>query len=130
MYWDREKLEQVWQQRQRRQRGKALGSEVMVFMRRLVRPRQRMLSQLSQGWQELLPEELAEHSCLESFRRGQLRVLVDSSSHLHELNLLVQEGLADWLRERCPSAGLSGIKLVHGSWYLMDDEGNQIPHYG
>ena len=129
MYWDKEKLERVWEQRQGSQRGKTLGSEVKVFMQRLVRPRQRMLSQLSQGWQALLPEELTEHSCLESFRRGQLRVLVDSSSHLHELNLLVQEGLVDWLRERCPSVGLSDIKLRHQSWYLLDDEGNQVPHY-
>ena len=129
MYWDREKLDRVLEQRQKTPRGKVLGAEVMLFMKRLVQPRQKMLSQLSQGWQDLLPEELSAHSCLESFRRGQLRVLVDSSSHLHELNLLVQEGLVDWLGERCPNSGLSGIKLVHGYWYRMDDEGNRIPQY-
>ena len=98
-------------------------------MRWKVFPRQKKFSGLSQAWEELLPTELVEHCCLDSLQAGKLKVLVDSSSHLFEMNLLVKEGLVDHLRQKCPQSGLSEINLVRGSWYHVDEEQHQIPDY-
>ena len=129
VFWEKQRLEQVWQSRQVASPGCPLGGPVNTFMKRIVQPRRRRLSLLGRAWIDLLPPELVEHSCLESLRGGRLKILVDSSSHLYELNLLVKEGLLDELRERCPSVPLSEIRLVHGLWYKMDDEEHRIPRY-
>ncbi len=129
MEWDRAKLKQICRDKQRRMPGKLLGADVKRFMKRVVGPRQRKLAMLAEAWVALLPEELVEHSCLDKFNRGSLQVLVDSGVHLAELDLLVREGLADGIRQMCPSVPLSRIKLVRGCWYRTDEEGNKIPGY-
>ncbi len=126
---EQQDLKHLWQGRQIRRREQLLKSAVDRFMRRQVYPRRRRTGKLAAVWASLLPSELAAHSCLESLRNGQLRVLVDSAAHLYELNLLVQEGLLDELRRVCPRAALSQIKLVRGRWYHQDEKGNKIPDY-
>jgi len=130
MEWDQGKLSHIWQQRQQKPAGRWLGQSVDKFLRQVIIPRQKKLSKLGQAWKELLPPELAEHSCLEGLRAGQLRVLVDSAAHLSELNLLLREGLLDELRQMCPQVSLSRIKLVRGQWYDTDEEGTKIPRFG
>jgi hypothetical protein len=44
-------------------------------------------------WTDLVPAELVAHSRLEGLSRGVLRVAVDSSSHLFELDRLLRGGL-------------------------------------
>ena len=122
-------LIEIWRTRQRRIQAKPIKDSVNRFMRRVVAPRRKKLMQLGRAWQELLPAELLDHSCLEGFRGGQLRVLVDSASHMSELDLLIREGMPDQLRQLCPSVPLSGIKLVYGNWYRTDEERNKIPVY-
>ena len=129
MEWDPKKLKLLTKQRQFYQKNYAFGKVVDQFMRRKVYPRQKKLGQLADAWMELLPKELTDHSCLENFSRGTLKVLVDSPAHLAELNLLVREGLIDHLREMCPNLPLSKIKLVHSRWYHVDQEGNQIADF-
>ena len=129
MEWDPKKIRQLVKDRQFKQRDYAFSKTVDTFMRRKVFPRQKKLGQLANAWQELLPAELTEHSCLENFTRGTLKVLVDSPAHLAELNLLVREGLIDHLREMCPSLPLSKIRLVHARWYHVDEEGNKIADF-
>ena len=127
-WWDKEQLQRVWESRQPQRKTKALSQGGDKFMRRKVYPRQKKLSGLAQAWQELLPIELIEHSCLNSFSAGRLLVLVDNSSHLFEMNLLIKEGLVDHLRQECPQSGLVEIKLIRGTWYRTDEEQHQIPN--
>ena len=129
VFWDQEKLRGICKGRQLRPAAKQFGVSVDHFMRRVVIPRRKKLSQLGQAWGELLPAELLEHSCLEEFRRGNLRVLVDSSVHYAELDMLVRAGLVDEMREKCPSLPIARIKLARGQWYRMDAEGNKIVQY-
>jgi hypothetical protein len=126
-WWDKERLQRVWEQRQPKRKTKELSQCVDTFMRRKVYPRQKKFSGLAQAWQELLPNELIDHSCLDSFQAGRLQVLVDNASYLFEMDLLIKEGLVDHLREKCPKSGLSEIKLVRGTWYRLDEEQHHIP---
>ncbi len=126
---DKGTMRQLWQLRQLRPPAKPLKNTVDNFMRLVVRPRQRKLSKLAQAWSELLPDELIKHSCLEGYRAGTLRVLVDSAVHLAEMNLLLREGLEEQLRELCPRVSLTRVKLVRGYWYHTDEEGNRIPNF-
>ncbi len=127
--WDDNKLRRVIDSRRRGTPGKPLGRQIETFLHKVVWPKQKKLTSLGQAWRELLPQPLWEHSCLESFQRGQLRIMVDDAGVLYELNLLAREGLVDQLQEMCPGLGLSGIKLVRGRWYREDEDGTRIPIY-
>lgn len=106
-----------------------LAQPVGRFFRRYVVTRRRQLATLGAAWQALLPAELVEHSCLEGFSRGQLKVLVDSASHLAELDALLREGLVEELRQQCPRVSLAGVKLSRGCWYRTDEDGTRVPQY-
>ena len=112
--WSPERLQRVHKQRQVKSRVKPLGNLVDHILGRLVLPRQSDLEMLRRAWQELLPKELQLHSCLESLKRGQLRVLVDNAASLYELNLMADEGLLDQIRQVCPKVKVSRIKFVRG----------------
>ncbi|MBN1766459.1 MAG: DUF721 domain-containing protein [Sedimentisphaerales bacterium] len=122
-------LKHMCQLRQAEPPARRLQESVREFMRGRVIPRQKKLTQLAQAWTELLPEEIQEHTCLEDFKGGQLKVLVDSASHLAELNILIREGLLDELRQLCPGIPLSKVKLARGQWYSIDEDGNRVPYY-
>ena len=126
---ERHDLKQLWENHQIRIWGRPLKTALDRFMRREVYPRHRKTGRLGRAWEELLPAELVEHSCLDGLRNGQLQVLVDSAAHLYELNLLVKQGLLNELRQECPSVAISRIKLTRGTWYHEDEEGNKIPDY-
>jgi len=128
-YYDNNQLHWIWQNRQRSRNCRKVGDAVSDFVKKWIRPRHKKLAALAGAWQALLPPELVEHSCLESLQRGQLRVLVDSAGHLAELSMLVRGGLAEQLRAHCPSAGLSQIKLVRGTWQRLNEEGLPVPTF-
>jgi hypothetical protein len=117
--WDDKKLQRVCrnrQTRQQRRQPKPLGNLLENFLQRSVLPRQKNMSQLDRAWRELLPPELAQHSCLASLRGGKLRVLVDEAASMFELQLLVQQGLLDQLRQECPRVAVSQIRIARGQW--------------
>lgn len=126
-YWDKEKLVRVWRSRQRPERAAPLKDTVDRFLRKQVIPRRKKLAKIAAVWNELLPEELLRHSCLDRFSRGTLYVLVDSSVHLAELNMLIKEGLLEQLRQGCPSLSIRGIRLKRGYWYNRGDGGEVVP---
>lgn len=97
-------------------------------MRREVAPRQKKMSLLGQAWQELLPAELLEHTCLENVHHGTLRVLVDDAPSLFELSQIKKE-LLNQLRDLCPNVAPARIRFVRGRWYYTSEEGAQIPHF-
>lgn len=65
-------------------------------------------------WEELLPAELAGHTRLESLRRGVLKVAVDSSSRLYELDRLLRGGLEQELIRR-HRGGVTRVALHVGT---------------
>ncbi|MDP9173452.1 MAG: DUF721 domain-containing protein [Planctomycetota bacterium] len=99
----------------------ALGAEMIDFFQHSVAKRQTKLVKIAECWADLVPEILTDHCALESYTRGTLSVLVDTSSHLYELKQLLLAGLEQQLMIACKSAGLRKITLRHGRWY----DGNQ-----
>ena len=126
--WNDQKLEQITKNRQKKSSAKSVKKLIRSFMKRDVYPRQRKLAFLAHIWQQLLPDELIEHTCLENIRGGQLRVLVDNAPCLHELTLL-KESLLTQLYELCPEVALSDIKFIRGTWYKINEEGIKIAKY-
>ena len=97
-----------------------LGPELLSFFKHSVEKRQTKLSKIAECWARLVPETLLDHSALESFHAGTLKVIVDSSSHLYELKQLLLSGLQQQLLIACKSAGLRKITLKSGRWYDGD----------
>ena len=94
-----------------------LGPDLLSFFKHDVQKRQQKFAPIADCWATLIPETLLEHTALESFSRGQLNVLVDSSSHLYELKQLLLAGLQQQILAACKSAGLRKIALKAGRWY-------------
>jgi Dna[CI] antecedent DciA-like protein len=98
----------------------SLGPEMVEFFKHSVAKRQGKLLQLAESWSRLVPQTLSEHCALDSFHRGALVVLVDSSAHLYEMKQLLLAGLQDQLLLACSAAGLRKITLRPGRWYDGD----------
>jgi hypothetical protein len=105
--------------------GAALGPEMVRFFTQSVEKRHTKLGKIAQTWGVIIPEMFTEHCALESYVRGTLTVIVDSSSHLYELKQLLLAGLQQQLILACKSAGLRKINLKHGRWYDSDDSGER-----
>ena len=102
----------------------ALGPEMLAFFKQNVQKRQTKFAPIAECWQKLVPDFLQQHTALESFNRGQLTVLVDSSSHLYELKQLLLSGLQKQLLIGCKAAGLRKIVLKPGRWYETGEDPN------
>ena len=124
-----ERLRQIQRRRPASQVSGRLGENIGRFMKRRVEPRMAKLAALAAVWEALLPVELAEHTCLEELSRGCLKVLVDSAPHLMELNMLLRANLLEQLRQACPAARVSRVKLERGQWYRTNEQGRKIPTY-
>ncbi|HEX8913249.1 MAG TPA: DciA family protein [Humisphaera sp.] len=97
-----------------------LGPALLQFFKVSVEKRNAKFGKVADAWAKLVPQTLAERCALESFSRGTLSVLVDSSGHLYELKQLLLAGLEKQLLLACGAAGLKKITLKRGRWY---DEG-------
>ena len=105
----------------------ALGPELIAFFKHSVQKRQAKFAPLAECWATLIPQTLLGHTALESFSRGQLTVLVDSSPHLYELKQLLLAGLEKQLLVACKSSGLRKVILKPGRWYTGADERDYVP---
>lgn len=124
--WDKHTLDRVTRSRRKKPTAQPLANPIAKFVRREVTTRQKTLGRLGQAWQELLPKELLEHTCVETLHHGTLRVLVDNASSMFELNQ-AREQLTEQIRELCPTIGLSQIRFIRGRWYRISEEGIPIP---
>ena len=93
-----------------------IGSEMLLFFKQ-VQKLQKKFGRLADVWGALVPELLQEHTALESFNRGTLTVLVDSSAHLYDLKQLLLAGLEKQFLSACKGQGLRKIALKSGRWY-------------
>lgn len=104
-----------------------LGAEMVSFFKNSVARRQSRLGKIAEVWTRLIPVILAEHCALESYSRGSLTVIVDSSSHLYDLKQLLLAGLEKQLLMACSSAGLRKIILRPGRWYDGENPAESRP---
>ena len=81
-----------------------------LFRQRIEKP-YRQVVKITELWSRIVPGHLLEHCRLDGFTRGVLRVGVDSSSHLYELDRLLRGGLESQLMQTAGSFPLRRIKL-------------------
>ena len=105
--------------------GAPLGAEMVQFFKHSVEKRHTKLGKIAQSWDVIVPEMFSEHCALESYVRGTLTVIVDSSTHLYELKQLLLAGLEQQLLLACKTAGLRKVNLKHGRWYDSGDDGDR-----
>ncbi len=94
-----------------------IGPSLVAFFKNSVQKRHTKLGKIGECWAQLVPELLNDHCSLESFNRGTLAVIVDSSSHLYQLKTLLLAGLQQQILVACASTGLKKITLKPGRWY-------------
>ncbi len=97
-----------------------LGASLVGFYKANVE-RTRKFAGIGQAWESLVPSEMLEHCCLQSYRTGNLTILVDSSPHLYRLKQLLLAGLDRQMRETCRALGLKKITIRPGRWYEGDN---------
>jgi len=121
---DDAQLRTVWQQRQIRDYTAPLSQPLAFFMKHRLAKRVKQLSKLAEVWDEVIPEEIAEHTALDSFNHGTLTVVVDSSPHRFQLNMLLAGGLKKEIQKRFAGT-LNKIRLTPGQFYSVDLVGSQ-----
>lgn len=104
------RLDRLRSYRNQPEQDLSLGFLKKQFKREVEKP-YRQLGPLGTLWAELLPQELVAHSRLEGLSRGVLRVAVDSSAHLYELDSLLRNGLERELIRRHKGAVLRKVRL-------------------
>ena len=102
-----------------------MGAELITFFKQSVEKRQGKFAKIADVWGRLIPPAMLDHCALDSFSRGTLVVLVDSSPHLYEMKQLLLSGLQQQLLLACKQAGLKKINLKPGRWYEGDDSSSR-----
>jgi hypothetical protein len=86
------RLKRLREHRVFRERDLSLAFLRKQFKREVERP-YKQLAEIIDLWQTLVPDELRRHTRLDGLSRGVLRVSVDSSAVLYELDRLLRTGL-------------------------------------
>jgi predicted nucleic acid-binding Zn ribbon protein len=110
-----EQLQSVvrWRTKKKSARTAKLGDVVEQLMDSRISPRQARFGSVTKVWGQLLPAELRSHCRITEVSDGQLKVLADSPSYVHELRLCSPE-LLEELARQCPRARIREIKLTVG----------------
>ncbi|MFB3892169.1 MAG: DUF721 domain-containing protein [Phycisphaerae bacterium] len=119
MVMDDDQLRTVWQQRQPSDRISLLSAPLTVLMKHTLAKRVRQLSKLAEIWDEVVPDDIREHTALESFNKGVLTVMVDSAAHRFQLQMLLSGGLTREIQARF-SGAVNKVKLIPGQFYAVD----------
>ena len=112
---DDAQLRTVWQQRQSYKSAVPLAEPLTCLMKQTLARRVRQVGRMSIIWDEVIPDEILEHTALESLSRGVLTVKVDSSSHRFRLRTLLNSGILHEIRSRF-NGPLDSIRLVPGQF--------------
>ena len=103
-------LNQLRQWRNWPDRDFSLGFLKQKFEREVARPH-RELGNLAGLWNDHVPPEIARRTRLVGLSRGTLKVAVDSSAVLYELDRLLRGGLEKKLVKQSTGGGLRRVKL-------------------
>ena len=118
---DDSQLRTLWLQKQPNDRISHLAAPMAILMKHKLGKKVRQLSKLAGVWDDVLPGTIRNHTALESFQRGVLTVLVDSSSHRYQLQTLLAAGLLKEIQTRF-AGPLNKIRLVPGQFSSVDLE--------
>lgn len=118
---DDAQLRTIWQQRQEPRGASPVGESLAVLMKHTLGKRVKQVSALAAIWDEVVPEEIREHTALEGFAQGVLTVVVDSSPHRYQLQMLLSGGMLAEIRRRYHGP-LNKVRLVPGQFYAIDLE--------
>jgi len=102
-----------WRAAHRANNTVSLGDVLSELMENRVSPQQTRFGLITEAWNQLLPAELCQHCRIVDISSGRLKVLVDSSSYMYELQLLSCELLGELARQ-CPQARIREIKFAVG----------------
>lgn len=102
-----------WRAKSNSSKAKHLGEVVKQLMENRISPQQARFAKVIELWSCLLPAELRRHCKLADISAGQLKVLVDSSTHLYELQLCSSQLLKE-VQLQCPKARIKEIKFAIG----------------
>lgn len=119
---DDARLRTAWQQRQFSDRLAHLSEPLTLLMKHTLAKRVRQLSKLGQIWDEIIPEDIAQHTALESFSNGVLTVMVDSAPHRFQLQTLMRGGLFQIIQQRF-SGAIRKVNLTSGQFCSVDLRG-------
>ncbi|MEZ6189732.1 MAG: DciA family protein [Phycisphaerales bacterium] len=103
-------LDGLRERRNRKDPDLSLSFLAGQFKREVQKPFEQ-LGKLTEIWGELVPPDLAAHTRLEGLSRGVLRVSVDSSGRLYELDRLLRGGVLDELITRHRGKALRRVDL-------------------
>ena len=117
-------LQTVWQQRQIDDGIKPLAVPVAMLLKHQLGKKVRQLHELAEIWDELVPDQIAEHTALESLNQGVLTVMADTAAHRFQLESLLRGGLMRMLQQRLGSS-LRRVKVIPGQFYSVDIEGRR-----
>jgi len=117
---DEFQLRNVWENRRPRDRTTRLSEPLTDLMKRRLAKRVRQLGQISAAWDECIPEFIRDHAALVTFQRGTLTVSVDSAAHRYQLQMLLDSGLLEALRERFPGGALNRVRIVPGKFEYLE----------
>lgn len=123
---DDAQLRTVWEQRQFAPPAMPLSAPLTSLMKHTLARRVKQLSRLAEVWDDLIPQEIRDHTALEGFRDGVLTVMVDSASHRFQLQTLLSAGLMKQIQSRLPLA-VNRVRLVPGQFSSLDLAGS--PRY-
>ncbi|MFA6133338.1 MAG: DciA family protein [Phycisphaerae bacterium] len=121
---DDAQMRTVWQQRQFNDRITHVSAPLAILTKRVLAKKVRQLSQLASVWDEIIPENVSDHTALESFNRGVLTVMVDSAAHRFQLQMLLGGGLLKELQRRF-SGALERVRLMPGQFQAVDLPGQE-----
>ncbi len=102
-----------WRTKSNSNRTAKLGDAVKQLMENRISPQQARFGPIAELWSQLLPAELCRHCKLADLSGGQLKVLVDSPTHLCELQWCSSQ-LLEELQQQCPRARIREIKFTVG----------------
>lgn len=91
-----------------------LGELVNMIMETKITPCRTRIDPVAEAWSHIVPPGLRSHCCIQEIKGSTLKVNVDSSTYLYELQLCAQALLQE-LQSQVPQAGLRYIKLRLGS---------------
>ena len=103
-----------WRTKSNSNRTAKLGDTVKQLMENQISPQQARFGPIAELWSQLLPAELHRHCKLADISGGQFKVLVDSPTHLYELQLCSSQ-LLEELQQQCPRARIKKIKFAVGT---------------
>jgi hypothetical protein len=105
-----QRLDQVRRWHTRPERDLSLKFLAADFKRQVEKP-YKQLAQVSAVWTTLVPAELIAHCRLEAVTRGVLRVAVEDSAHLYDLDRLLRQGLERQLLAAAKGPALRRVQL-------------------